>query len=243
MTMPSVLKKIFRRLSTPAKYLDPNRHAERSQLIVSDSLLTVRGYQRFTVNRATHHIIPVGTNSITKYNILNEFLKRHIADVSFLDIGSNNGLFVFLAAHYGARHATGVDIDETYLGTAREISRLAKFNEVRFDNENFENVTVPADVVLFLSMLHWVYSKTSLYGSLEKIINHLAGLTRHCLIIEWISPDDHKIKRDCHLTYNQKIIVEPYDFDHFEQALKKHFGRYELLGVNTPTRLVYVAWK
>lgn len=238
------VKKIVHCLSKGKKrYLTPNKFAARSRYEVADGSLKVFGYQQYEYDCTKKEIIPSGQNSIIKFDILNYFLKVNIKDATLLDIGSNNGLFVYLASLYGAKQATGYDIDEDYVKTSREVNKVFGYNNIKFDKKNFENIEEKFDYVIFLSMLHWVYNRTSFVGSLDKIIQKLADMTNKGLIIEWVSGDDHKIQNNKHLNHNLAVTTEAYTFENFDKALRKYFKHYELLGVNTPTRLVYVAWK
>jgi SAM-dependent methyltransferase len=243
MLQRTIVKTISKFKRAKGKYLTPNKYAQSTGVTVAHNFVSVTGYQQFSIDMNTKQLLPTGTNAQHKFNILNYFFRVNMPNARFLDIGSNNGMFVFLASLYGAKSAFGYDLDPEYVTTAQKVQEYVQLDGVRFYQENMNNIQEPADFLLFLSMIHWVYNKTEEYGSLDAVIEKLAALTNKCLIIEWVSEQDHKIVRDQHIAYNQEVIKEPYDFVHFDAALKMHFKSYELLGVNTPTRLVYAAWK
>lgn len=243
-----MFNKITRKLITyfpgsSSKYLTPNKYAQTTDVTIEDDLVNITGYQQFQIDLKQNTLRPTGVNSQQKFNILNYFLKVNIQNASFMDIGCNNGMFVFMAYLFGASESRGYDIDTQYLKTAEAVKSKLDAGNVFFEERNLENIQGAFDFVLFLSMIHWVYNKTSLYGSLDAVIQHLASITNRCLIIEWVSEQDHKVQRDKHITYNKGVIKEPYDQIHFEKALNNHFTSVELLGINTPTRTVYAAWK
>jgi len=73
------------------------------------------------------------------------------------------------------------------------------------------------------------------------VIEKLAALTRHTLIVEWIHEDDKAMKEFKHTEWNPSVVREPYSLDAFEDALHRRFARVEILGQTTPTRTLYAA--
>ncbi|MBK8619807.1 MAG: protein kinase family protein [Anaerolineales bacterium] len=100
----------------------------------------------------------------------------------------------------------------------------------------------PADVVVALALVHWIYSCTALIGSLDAVVEKLAGLTKYMLIVEWIEPEDAAIQFFHHLDWNKDIAYEPYTREVFYTALTRHFKRVVEIGPVSPTRKLYAAF-
>jgi serine/threonine protein kinase len=60
-------------------------------------------------------------------------------------------------------------------------------------------------------------------------------------VIEWVAPEDKAISEFHHIQWNADTVTGAYDVDAFETSLRKHFGRVEILGATSPTRIVYAA--
>ena len=72
-----------------------------------------------------------------------------LANRSVLDIGCGSGVLAIAAATLGARTATGIDNDPDALENARENASLnAMGDRVRFEQGDFRDMTVGADVVM-----------------------------------------------------------------------------------------------
>ena len=95
--------------------------------------------------------------------------------------------------------------------------------------ESVKNKT--SDIICALSIIHWIYSCTEVFGSLDLILKFLSKITRETLIIEWIEPEDEAINYFKHIDFNEKYVTDKYCKDLFIIALKKHFSSFESLGL------------
>src|SRR5262249_24088378 len=74
-------------------------------------------------------------------------------------------------------------------------------------------------------------------------VAHLASLTKYLLLIEWVEPEDAAIQFFHHSEWNQHTQQAPYTREQFENALSRHFVRFQMIGSITATRFLYAAFK
>ncbi len=134
-------------------------------------------------------------------------------------------------------------MDETYLTIMKDAARKLGFDRLEVVRTNFSEWNRPSDIVLALALIHWVYSCTALFGSLNSIITRLAELTRYMLLIEWVDPEDPAIGFFHHTDWNRGSIRAPYTRTAFEAALSRHFARHQSVAEFSSTRRLYVAFK
>jgi SAM-dependent methyltransferase len=218
---------------------DPNRHAGTAEIEVLENEIRFRGYQHFSLTKDAVRATYVENSLHAKHMILSRRISA--AGKSVLDLGANAGFYSFWAVQNGAREVCAVDIDDAYLAMMRTARERFQYSNLRICQANVANWHEPADVVLALALVHWVYSCTAVFGSLESIFERMAELTRAELYVEWIAPEDPAIGFFHHLDWNPGSALEPYTLDSFESALGKHFRRWERIGDVSPTRAIYVA--
>lgn len=219
---------------------DPNRHAAPAELELRPGLAVFRGYQEFVLTREA---MGLGAGE-AKARLLAPWVSaRFVSGRSVLDLGANSGLYSFRSIQEGARRVTAVDIDEVNLGMLRSAREHFGFQNLEVVRSNVADWSTPADVVIALALVHWVYSCTAVLGSLERVVEHLASLTRKLLLVEWVAPEDPAIDFFHHLDWNPDHIRGPYDQATFENALKACFPRVHTIGEPVPTRRLYVAFR
>lgn len=92
-----------------------------------------------------------------------------------LDIGCSSGYFSFHCAKNGAVKVLGIDNGKSVLNTANKLKKYYDLNKkVMFDNIDFMkiNVEVEFDLILCLSMLHYIENKKAF---LDKVYNVLSS--------------------------------------------------------------------
>lgn len=226
-------------LDTTQLFDDPNKYAREVGLE-----LLVHGYQEYSITANTIEPLPIDKSLSRKQELVKRFFRKEfMKDKSVLDLGSNGGFFDFWAEQNDAAKITSLDIDEKYLKTIESVKSFWGFKNVNTVNANVQDWNEPADVVLAFAIIHWLYSCTSAYGSLDAVINKLASLTNYLLVIEWVAPEDAAIQNFGHIDFNSQIIDQPYSLAAFENALKSQFEKVEILAEVNPTRVVYVAFK
>jgi SAM-dependent methyltransferase len=222
----------------------PNQHARPPGVELLTSGAIVHGYQDYVATR--EHVLP-NDNDLSlhvKYALLKPYLNSdRLTRKTVLDVGANGGFFSLLSVQSKAARAYALDIDETYLDLIRKVTAHLGVSNIETSSVNFEDWTEPADVVIALAMVHWLYSCTARFGSLNGVVSFIADLTREFAVIEWVSEDDPAIGFFGHTGRNPQFVSAPYNRKNFEAALAEHFHSYEYLGDITPTRQLFVAFK
>ena len=219
----------------------PNRHARPASLATDDPL-AVHGYQEYQISATT--ISPsLDDRALCRKRALVErfFAPPFLAGKTVLDLGANGGFFSFWAHQNGAACVRALEMDGPYLRLMRAVQELLGFDRLQVVQGKVQDWREPADVVLGFALVHWLYSCTATYGSLDAVIHKLAVLTRSVLLVEWVDPHDEAIRFFDHLGWNPACIRDTYSLEAFEQALRRYFGHVEILGEVTPTRRLYAA--
>jgi hypothetical protein len=94
-------------------------------------------------------------------------------------------------------------------------------------------------VVFALALIHWLYTCTAQYGSLDAIASHLAHLAKETLVVEWIDPADPWIIDKKHLDYRKDLQREPYTKEAFKEAFGSRFKRFYHAATVRPTREIW----
>jgi tRNA A-37 threonylcarbamoyl transferase component Bud32 len=160
-----------------------------------------------------------------------------------LDLGASAGFFALWALREGAKSATCVDMDPAYVEITQSLSKHFGIENLTSVHANVDAWETPADIVIALALVHWLYSCTSTFGSLDAVIGKLAALTNYMLVVEWIDPDDGAVQWFGHVRWNADLTDGRYDVERFEAALAKHFVRFTRLGPTMEHRSLYVAYK
>jgi serine/threonine protein kinase len=223
---------------------NPNQYARVRRLEIDNGRAIIHGYQEFEISRDVLTVLPSDGALLRKRDLLAPlFHRRYLEDRTVLDLGANAAFFSFWALQNGARAATAVDMDEGYLELVEEVKSRLGFQRLSTAKANVVEWGSPADVVLALALIHWIYSCTALLGSLDAAVGKLSRLTNYMLIVEWIDPRDSAIQFFRHLDWNKEVVQDKYDIAQFEAALAKHFARFEVLGKVSETRKLYVAYR
>jgi len=222
----------------------PNKYARPPKLELQDGTAIFHGYQEYVLTKNSIRVLSEDVNLQRKQEILIPyFTPRYLKQRTVLDLGSSAGFFCFWALQNGAEKAVAVDMDEAYIEMVEEARNKIGFHGLEVVKTNIMDWDTPADIVLALALVHWVYSCTALFGSLDSIIKKLSQLTRYMLIIEWIDPADPAIEFFRHIEWNKDYVREPYTLEAFERALSQYFVRWSVVGEVSPTRKLYVAFK
>ena len=221
----------------------PNKFA-RAPGIETGNGVTIHGYQEFQIRGG--EVSPLSLDAPLRHKqqlVAPYFNPEFLRGKTLLDIGANGGFFSFSACQAGASRVVALDMDEAYLGLIRKAQTHLGWKQIQPVNSRVQDWEEPADVVLAFAMIHWLYSCTANFGSLEAVVAKLAGLTRELLLIEWIAPEDPAITFFKHTDWNADNIKGPYSLEAFESALRQHFARVAILGDTSPTRTLYLVWK
>jgi SAM-dependent methyltransferase len=222
----------------------PNQYARSPRLELFETLAVFHGYQEFAVTRNSLCVLAEDVTLQLKQRLLAQFFTpQYLSRRSVLDLGGNSAFFCFWALQQGAASATVVDIDPDYLQMVETVRTKLGFHKLATAQINVADWETPADFVIALALIHWMYSCTAVCGSIDAIIEKLARLTKYLLVLEWIEPTDTAIALFHHLDWNKDSIRGPYSLDAFEMALQRHFARYQCIGNISPTRKLYAAFR
>lgn len=223
----------------------PNKYAEVSAYFSRPDEIEVRGYQSFKINRETKIPVAINLPLIEKNNVLNDWFKPNwLKQRSFLDLGGNNGFFALRALEAGATGATVLDIDSAAMENVRKLSGELSLLNLRAAQTNVKDYNQPADVVLALALVHWIFNLTTGYGSLGVCLEHLSFLAKDALIVEWVDPSDIAISSFAHLSGDKTPDgLHEYTEAFFIEKLKALFDEVHLVGGLTATRRVYIAYR
>jgi hypothetical protein len=225
-------------------YSQPNKYAHPAGCEPFETYLAIYGYQEFFVNKMRLLVSSQDMALQLKQKLLLPyFTRRFLFNRSFLDLGANGGFFSFWAIQQGVGEVFALDADEQYINIVDIVKNQFSFSNLHPIHSNIVDWNEPADIVLALALIHWIYSCTATLGSLDAAVEKLAKLTNYMLIIEWVEPNDEAIQFFHHLDWNKDHIKGPYTLEAFEDALAKHFRRYEKIGELTQTRKLYVAFR
>jgi GT2 family glycosyltransferase/serine/threonine protein kinase/tetratricopeptide (TPR) repeat protein len=223
-------------------YDQPNQYARPSGLELGAETL-VHGYQEFRLTAQTIEPLPQDGLLTRKRQLLTpifdtDFLKGK----TLLDLGANAGFFSFWGRQRGAKSVVALDMDENYIGLIRQAQAHYGLTDIRTASCRVQDWEEPADVVLAFALIHWLYSCTANYGSLDAAVGKLRSLTKELLVIEWVAPDDAALASFKHTDWNPSVVKDSYCLKAFEAALRKHFARAEVFGQTSNSRVLYVAW-
>lgn len=186
---------------------------------------------------------PVSFGLVQKTRVLHEFLQeKHFSQRTVLDLGANAGYFSLKALQAGASNVVALDIDDASMAPLRQALDTFGLSQLRTVNRSVSDWSEPADIVFALALVHWVYSCTSGYGTVDGIIHKLASLTKYMCIVEWVDPEDPLIRDYEHTSWNTHLQSEPYTTAAFEKAMSKYFARWHYVGRTTSTRKLYVGF-
>jgi len=223
-----------------ALWSQPNKFARPPGIEVNGASVTIHGYQEFEISPRNIRPRPMDQPLRRKKKLAQVFFEPDfLAGKTVLDIGANGGFFSFWACQNGARQVVSLDMDKAYLALIREAQAVLGWRRIRPIHAKLQNWQEPADLVLAFAMVHWLYSCTANYGSLEAVVAKLAGLTRSILLIEWVAPDDAAILGFKHTEWNPGVDKAGYNVEAFEGALRQHFHKVEAIGPTSATRMLY----
>jgi SAM-dependent methyltransferase/tetratricopeptide (TPR) repeat protein len=222
----------------------PNQHAGAATLALTPSAATFGGYQAFVLTRHALHVVPTDRSLARKCELLTPvFTPALCSGRRILDLGANSAFFSFLALQNGASDATAVDMDLAHVEHVRSAAAALGYPQLTAVHGNVADWDEPADIVVALALVHWLYNCTAAFGSLSAVVERLASLAGDALIVEWVDPADPAIDFFGHLSWNAGPTSGPYDRVVFERELGRHFARVRTIGDVTPTRRLLLASK
>jgi hypothetical protein len=229
-------------------YINPKRkqgsQKEVPRVSFKSGSAHVSGYQRYVIS-PTGITLKLMGSYYQKFLFLKSFMEkanRHGVK-SLTDIGCSNGLLPLLGARAGIQSVRGMDHDKECLKLIDSVCRNLKISNLKTHYYKFGAPVAKSDLVTASALIHWVYSCTASFASLERIIDYMASLTKNMLLVEWVAPADPAIKSFKHLNFKTRGAKAPYTQANFEAAMKKNFALYKLVHRVTSTRWLYIGIK
>ena len=220
----------------------PNQNATSSKKYgILKRWFFYQGYQKYYINVYTKKPKALNFLLSVKSDLIENFFLREICTssdtYSFLDIGCNNGFFLYLARYYGLLKVTGIDIDKDL----QKIHDNHIYPHIEFQAVDFNAYTRKSDIVMAMSLFHWMLGQAVDNGDdpdivMNNIFKKLALLTNVILIIEFVLSEDIKVKKYKHFNFSANI-------DDYEISALQYFSRIEKIGNSSPTRPVYALYK
>lgn len=185
-----------------------------------------------------------------------ELLKkiRDEADGELLDIGCSNGAAMLSAAACGYKRVRGLEHDRECVAVVEKT--LAHLRDSPAWAPSLEGVEIVQGgfaperaelgkhgAVLASAVIHWLYSATAGFGSLDAVVRAFAAHAKKFLLVEWVDPLDPACKMLGHLEKNPGVHAEAYTLENFVSALELSFRSVSRvrMGSDTATRWFFLA--
>jgi len=222
----------------------PNQHAPKPSMEIINQNIHVNGYQQYIINKDNIKPSKASYDLDKKTNLLKKYYQSDfMLDKTFLDLGAASGYFTFMAIINKCKHATAIDIDNTHLQIIKNIYTKYNIENITVISDNIDSYNGKADIVNALSIIHWIFSCTSILGNMKNMILFLKKMTGEVLFIEWVDPSDEAIKYFKHLDYNNinKEHKDTYNYENFILELNNNFTSVEMIGKTRSTRKIFKA--
>ena len=198
----------------------------------------VRGYQNFRVGSSIIEPLNEGhvfAKTDSKFQIIDHLFSEIGPNKSYCDIGSNLGLYCFLASVKYGWSSTGIDYNPDYLEVSNTISCRYEMG-VEFKEEIFGNLDGNFDVVSLFAVIHHIFDRTEKFGSLEVIASRLDKITKEFCIIEFPTELDDKAKK----WTKREAATSEYSEQKFIDSMQTYFPSYKRLEGVIATRPFFV---
>lgn len=229
------------------KYLDKKRHtvngsqSETSKLVLNATIAQFSGYQSYSYDKSSNEIKMNNNKQQIQCQILSKITFN--PNASLVDFGCSNGVIgLYLFNQKKIQHLSLVDHDAECILNLNNLIKWSGLDKIIADQSSFDLYDKSHDYVMTLSTIHWIYSATSNFGCLYKIIERFRSITKTALIIEWVDPSDGAIGVLHHIKMNPSIHKTAYTKENFLKALGKFFSSNEKIGQSNPTREIYMAY-
>jgi hypothetical protein len=223
--------------------------ADIDEISFFDKKVVVKGYQNFEI--FDNNIKPIKKNSYLwntekKFKIVSkafrEIVKQNNNIDTFLDIGSNLGLYVFLAKlKFNFNKCYGIDYNQDYIDVCNKISNKLDITNCFFEKTKFSLIENKYDCVLAMGLIHHLFHRTEEFGSLDKILSFFSNITNKYLVVEFPTEKDPKAKKWTNIS--NRIKEEEYSKRNFVRFSKKYFKEIKKIDSLSSTRITYLLKK
>lgn len=210
-----------------------------SVVIDATEVMHVSGYQVYRMRK--QGLVSAKVEHRLKYALIRPYLLSMFKHHKVLDIGCSAGVIGLQAVLDGCQHVHFLDHDPEYIDVVKQVHRFIGQPDSNTHVSSLGKFDKAMDVGFAFAIIHWIYSYSEQSGSLEKAIKLLHNICPQALFIEWVAPEDYAIGMADHIRQNQGVIEAPYDFEHFQAALKQHYKHIQYVGKVTKTREIWLA--
>ena len=211
-------------------------------------MVRVGGYQQYNAS-VVDKILTVKPHSYAKKTraMLAVFEEAKTLNIrSVADVGACTGLMGLLARTTLSNISKVVhyEHDNNYIDVTRKVYAFLEEQGSRTCSLDIVQGTITpktpapsADMVLGLAIMHWLYSATAAFGSIDLIVEWFARHRPKMLVLEWISPKDGPAS--CHIKKNRKVATSAYTHAHFLTAVNRRFADVVPIEYGRPHRVLY----
>ena len=213
--------------------------ADVDELHIKKHEVKVRGYQNYDATSQRIEALALGhswTVSKKKFQLVKSALQKTEGD-TYLDIGCNLGMYVFLARINFQLKSTGLDYNKTYIQNCNRINQALGL-DCEFDTKSFSDINKTYDIVSCLGLIHHLYQRTETYNGLCQIILSLRKITKKYLIIEF--PTEKDLKSREWIDFDADGTNREYSMRRFLDLSQQHFSTVAYLGSVADNRPVYL---
>lgn len=243
------LKKVITALITTKKFNNLQESADISGIRYLKNKIEIRGYQSYDITNK--EIIPISSDGKSLWDTeqkfklvemsLNKIIKQDKIK-SFLDIGSNLGLYVFFGKlKYKIDKCIGIDYNQKYIDVCNKIVNRLVIKGCFFEKRKFSEINDKYDCVLAIGIIHHLFHRTEGYGSLKVIMRSFSDIVNKYLIIEFPTEKDVKAKKWTNIP--GRVKEEKYNLKNFLKYSKIYFSKTEKIGNINNTRITFLLTK
>ena len=210
------------------EYLEVNSQiiqekADIENVIINGDEVQIFGYQNYSISSTKLTPINKGhqwANTEMKWKIVFNIMKKLKFD-SYLDVGSNLGLYVFTAKILcKTKNVMGIDYNVDYIKVCKDISSKLNLG-CNFHTGSLGNIDQVFECVSLLGVVHHLYCRTENFSSFAKIIEKINSISKKYVIIEVPTEQDPKAFKWINIPSRDNI--ERYSIENFLKEAKKRF--------------------
>lgn len=222
---------------------DVGSQREVPVLDLSDNEIRVHGYQEYRIHGHDVPRLTVHSRHSNKLKLVRRALRSCRKELSIADLGCSNGLVGISLLLSNFDNVVFVDHDVECIDVVERILEHLKLEGGSVRHCAISSYEGTHDVVCALAIVHWLYSATESFGSMDRVVRHLANMTSDLMLVEWISPYDPAVRLGRHFDRNEGVTMSPYNRRNFRRALKESFTATVRVGNVSSTRVIFLASK
>ena len=233
----------FKKLLSGVSVDQSNKTLEPADIVsvsIDVECTSIKGYQNYEIRNKQLYPLAEGhgwAKSLAKWKKVNELMALMSPCDTYLDIGSNLGMYVISAELNHGLLSNGIDYNEDYINICNQVSRKNSLN-CTFEHKSFGEIDASYDCVTALGVIHHLYQRTENYNDLELVMKKFSEIAKNYLIVEFPTEHDSKAAKWTSMAFRRKINV--YGEDSFTAAANGKFKIIKKIDGVTPTRPIYL---